>query len=136
LQNFLALGITSYEGLQQLGGSRIGFGSQNDFRSRKSTFLHKRAIDSEQHEVVGSPDYIAVEVMRGEGYTFAVDWWSVGVIIYEMIAGLPPFYAEEVSEVFQNILDYKNTLQFPTELDEDGNEIIEMTDEAWDLVKT
>jgi len=50
--------------------------------------------------------------------------------------GIPPFYADEVTEVFQNILDYKNVMQFPSELDEDGNEIIEMTPTAWQLVKS
>jgi len=40
----------------------------------------------------------APEVIRGEKYTKAIDWWSVGTIIFEMLAGIPPFFTEDQSE--------------------------------------
>ena len=46
---------------------------------------------------VGTPDYIAPEVFGKDGYTETVDWWSLGVILFEMLVGYPPFFSEEPS---------------------------------------
>lgn len=43
----------------------------------------------------GTPDYLAPEVIRARGYNASVDWWSVGVLLFEMMAGYPPFYTED-----------------------------------------
>ncbi len=44
----------------------------------------------------GTPEYLAPEVLRGEPYGKAVDWWSFGTLIYEMLRGSPPFYNTSV----------------------------------------
>ena len=46
---------------------------------------------------MGTPDYIAPEVFGKDGYTETVDWWSLGVILFEMLVGYPPFFSEEPS---------------------------------------
>ncbi|KAI9338389.1 hypothetical protein DFJ73DRAFT_763168 [Zopfochytrium polystomum] len=53
---------------------------------------------------VGTPDYLAPESILGMGQDRSVDWWAVGVILYEFLFGIPPFHAPTPSEVFENIL--------------------------------
>lgn len=64
---------------------------------------------------VGTPDYIAPEVFNKQGYNQSVDWWSIGVIFYEMVVGYPPFFADEPSITCQKILHWKKTLNIPRE---------------------
>ena len=50
--------------------------------------------------LVGTPEYVAPEVLRGEGATQAVDWWQMGVLIFEMLSGRLPFEAGDDTELF------------------------------------
>jgi len=52
----------------------------------------------------GTPEYLAPEILGGEGYSKAVDWWSFGTLLYEMLTGLPPFYSEELEEMYAKIM--------------------------------
>ena len=60
---------------------------------------------------VGTEEYIAPEVIRGNGHTAAVDWWTLGILIYEMLFGTTPFKGSNTNETFCNIL--KNDVVFP-----------------------
>jgi len=68
------------------------------------------------YSMVGTPDYIAPEVLMKTGYSRECDWWSVGVIMYGMLMGYPPFYSETPEETFQMILNWKSYLEFPAEV--------------------
>ena len=52
----------------------------------------------------GTPDYIAPEIVQELPYSTSVDWWSLGVLMYEMMAGMPPFEAEHEEDLFDTIV--------------------------------
>ena len=63
--------------------------------------------------IIGTPNYMAPEIISGKGYSFSADLWSLGIIIYEFMAGYVPFgeEAEDPYEIYQEIL--KKPLKFP-----------------------
>ncbi|KAK7328985.1 hypothetical protein VNO77_23127 [Canavalia gladiata] len=75
---------------------------------------------------VGTPDYIAPEVLLKKGYGVECDWWSLGAIMYEMLVGYPPFYSDDPITTCRKIVHWKTYLKFP----EDAR----LTPEAKDLI--
>ncbi|KAH7928452.1 Pkinase-domain-containing protein [Leucogyrophana mollusca] len=52
----------------------------------------------------GTPEYLAPEILNAQGYNKSIDWWTLGVLLYEMLSGLPPFYDEVTDKMYQKIL--------------------------------
>jgi len=68
------------------------------------------------YSTVGTPDYIAPEVFTQTGYRKSCDWWSLGVIMFEMLVGYPPFCSESPTETYQKVMNWRDWLIFPVEL--------------------
>ncbi|KAF7730574.1 hypothetical protein EC973_001955 [Apophysomyces ossiformis] len=63
------------------------------------------------HTFCGTAEYLAPEIFLGEPYTYAVDYWSFGTLLYEMLAGITPFWADSHVEMYQRVLE--DPLEFP-----------------------
>jgi serine/threonine protein kinase len=86
--------------------------------------LSKELRDSNDtaSSLCGTPEYLAPEIIMGEPYTSAVDWWALGMIIFEMISGNPPFEADMEPVLYEEIL-YEDII-FPVTMSKNVQKII------------
>ena len=70
----------------------------------------------------GTPDYLAPEILRRDAYDKMVDWWSYGILLFELIVGIVPFYSSSNMKMYQKIKEQK--LMFPSYLSEDLEDLI------------
>ncbi|KAJ4482120.1 kinase-like domain-containing protein [Lentinula aciculospora] len=70
----------------------------------------------------GTPEYLAPEILCGQGYNKTIDWWTLGVLLYEMLAGLPPFYDDNTDSMYQKILN--DPLVFGPEISPEAQSIL------------
>eukprot|EP00276_Gloeochaete_wittrockiana_P003828 CAMPEP_0184646788 /NCGR_PEP_ID=MMETSP0308-20130426/3577_1 /TAXON_ID=38269 /ORGANISM="Gloeochaete witrockiana, Strain SAG 46.84" /LENGTH=459 /DNA_ID=CAMNT_0027077157 /DNA_START=65 /DNA_END=1441 /DNA_ORIENTATION=+ len=89
--------------------------AQADARKSRSERVKtwKKNAKALAFSTVGTPDYIAPEVLLKTGYGKECDWWSLGAIMFEMVVGYPPFYADEPMGTCRKILNWRQTLRFP-----------------------
>lgn len=74
------------------------------------------------HTFCGTPEYLAPEIVTGQGHDKAVDWWSLGILLYELTVGIPPFYSQNVNEMYNKI--QHGVLRFPPFLSEHCKSLI------------
>ena len=67
------------------------------------------------YSTVGTPDYIAPEVFGQTGYGEEADWWSIGVMFFEMVVGFPPFFSENPSDTCKKIVKWKEHFSIPSD---------------------
>lgn len=84
--------------------------------------------DFRTNSFVGTEEYIAPEVIRGNGHTIAVDWWTLGILIYEMLFGITPFKSKSRNATFANIL--RQDVMFP-----DGNGFQTISSQCKSIIK-
>lgn len=78
---------------------RDGYIKITDFGLSKQNILDNYSA----YSFCGTPEYLAPEIIESKGHGKAVDWWSLGAIVYEMLTGLPPFYSKDKEKLFNNI---------------------------------
>ena len=108
--------------LRNFGNTNYGTNSNSRFKSLSyaQQFSQFKSMKNKKrrafaYSTVGTPDYIAPEVIRQKGYGQEIDWWSLGVIMFEMMIGYPPFFSESSTETCKKILDWKNSLNIRPE---------------------
>uniref|UniRef100_A0A673HJK8 non-specific serine/threonine protein kinase n=1 Tax=Sinocyclocheilus rhinocerous TaxID=307959 RepID=A0A673HJK8_9TELE len=93
--------------------SDFTFQNMNSKRKAETWKRNRRQL---AFSTVGTPDYIAPEVFMQNGYNKLCDWWSLGVIMYEMLIGYPPFCSETPQETYRKVMNWRETLTFPPEV--------------------
>ena len=88
--------------------SKEGYVFLTDFGMARLLKLREGSLSS----FYGTPEYLAPEIVRGEEQTFSSDWWALGVLVYEMFVGLPPFYHQDQKMMFRMINELE--IKFPT----------------------
>ena len=80
--------------------------------------------DEKAMSFCGTPEYLAPEIITMEGHDKNADWWSFGILLFEMLCGLPPFYVENLDKMYELIKT--STVKFPKRivLSEDAKDII------------
>merc|ERR1711920_193354 len=85
-------------------------------------FGFAKIIEHRTYTLCGTPEYIAPEVLLNKGHGKPVDWWTLGILIYEMIVGYPPFVDEDPMHIYQKILSGK--IVFPKLFDKDAKALV------------
>ena len=95
-----------------------------DGHIRLSDFGFAKILDTSDRTftLCGTPEYLAPEIIQGVGHGTSVDWWALGVLIFEMAAGYPPFYGDNPFSVYQKILQAR--IKFPSSVPQTARSII------------
>ncbi|ODV88548.1 hypothetical protein CANCADRAFT_124337 [Tortispora caseinolytica NRRL Y-17796] len=86
-------------------------------------FGFAKEVPDVTYTLCGTPDYIAPEVVSSKPYNKSVDWWSVGILIYEMLAGYTPFYDRTPLKTYENILQCH--VRYPSYIHPDARDLLE-----------
>ena len=85
-------------------------------------FILAKEVKDRTYTMCGTASYLAPEIILNKGYGLSVDWWALGILIYEMIGGVDPFSDEDVMKTYENILERK--LVFSSDFNDGSKSLI------------
>lgn len=97
---------------------------------RQKIFKQSQGHHNLANSIVGSPDYMALEVLEGKNYDYTIDYWSLGCMLFEALCGYPPFSGSKQDETYQNLKNWKTALRRPQT--KDGRYVF--SDRTWALI--
>ncbi len=85
-------------------------------------FGFAKIVETRTYTLCGTPEYLAPEMLLNKGHGKPVDWWTFGILLYEMLAGIDPFSDDDPMLIYQKIL--KGRVKFPRSFDKNAKSLV------------
>ena len=117
---------TGHIKLSDFGLAKVSDKIYENNKIQDNNFNENKMSHQKNFSCVGTAYYVAPEVLNKKGYGQEIDWWSVGVIFFEMLCGYAPFCSKDTNEVCYKILNWQKFLKIPKQ--------VQLSNEAQDLI--